>query len=852
LAAELAREVLGAGWVVLYGRCDEDAVVPYQPFVEVLRNLLASEMGRALPTPGQWAELARLVPEVAGPAVPLAASGDPESDRYRFFEAVSSVLAAASRRHPVLLVLDDLHWATKPTLLLLRHLVQASESTPLLVLGTYREGELSRTHPLTDLLMTLRQEGLHERIALRGLTPFEVTTLLEQRAGRDLTPDAVALSENLSQATAGNPFFILEILRHLAESGGIAVREGRWVTPGVRDLEIPEGVRDVIGRRLSRLSEAANTALAHAAVLGREFEFDVLAAMAGLDDDTLLSAVEEALAASLIAEAPGAVVSTYFFIQILVREALLTELSRARRERMHLRAARAIEAVYPGRTDAKAGALALHYRLASRPGVPEKAIEYSVKAGEAAARALAWEEVVSHWKAALQLMEEEGEDPHRRAVLLERLAELMYVAGFDLVLGIAYSENALALYEELCQQEAAARMHSRLGHYLATFPQTMDIPRALRHFVAAEAAMGDGPPSAALGYVCVGHGAAGWWGMRSEEGLIAHHRAAEIGEALGQEALRASGAGGEGWHRAVRGALADGKEAVGRTWEIGDQLNHRFLAFYGAWGRGVLGLLVLDPGDAASWFERELARSRLAQAPMQRRLLEGELASARLLAGRVEEARRLPEANGFSVFVPPVAFFDGDWEGALAALGAASEWAVQTGNRWHQWALDRAAAQVCRVSGQGHRAVDLLEEALALALESGYVVVEAGLRADLVVACVEAGDTAEARRHLVRARELLTADEDWRGIVGRLALAEAVAGADEGRQEPSEDYFRTAASVFSRYELPWDEAETLLLWGRTLAGVGQLGRAQERFGASDQVYRRCGVGERWLARLRAG
>jgi hypothetical protein len=607
----------------------------------------------------------------------------------------------------------------------------------------------------------------------------------------------------------------------------------------------------VIGRRLSRLSEAANMALGHAAVLGREFEFDVLAAMADVDDDTLLSAVEDALAAGLIAEVPGAAVSTYAFTQTLAREALLTEISRARLERMHLRAARAIEAVYPGRTDARAGVLAHHYRHASRPGVPEKAIEYSVKAGEAAARALAWEEVAGHWQAALHLMEEEGDDPERRARLLERLAELMYVAGFDLALGIAYSEKALVLYEELGQEGAAARMHSRLGHYLTTFPEVMDIPRALRHFRAAEASMAPGPASPALGYVYVGLGAAGWWGMHSEDGLAAHRRAAEIGQALGEEALRASGAGGEGWHRAARGAFAAGEEQVEQTWEIGDQLNHRFLAFYGAWGRGVLALLALDPADAAAWFERELARPRLAQAPMQRRLLEGELATARLLAGRLDEARRLPEPNGLSVFLPAVAFFEGDWEGAVATLGSASERAERAGNRWHQWALGRAAAQACRVQGHHQRAEELLGEALAIALESGYGMVEAWLRTDLAVTCVELDRSAEAHRHLARGRELLAAGENWRGLAGRLALAEAVNDAAEGRREAADGAFHRAVETFSGHHLPWDRAEALLLWGRALAAAGSREPAERRFEAADAAYRDCGAARRWLARAEA-
>jgi class 3 adenylate cyclase/tetratricopeptide (TPR) repeat protein len=852
LAAELARQVAEEGATVLYGRCDEDGVVPYQPFVEALRHMSAGDPGWALPTPGQRAELARLVPELAeAPSPPPEmSSGDPETDRYRFFEAVASLLGAASRRHPVLLVLDDLHWATKPTLLLLRHLVHASEASVLL-LGIYREVELTRTHPLTDVLAALRRDGLYERIHLRGLSPVEVTALLELRAGHELEPDALVFSDALAQETAGNPFFIVEILRHLAETGGIGVQEGRWVNrAGSLDaLDIPEGVRDVIGRRLSRLSGAANAALSHAAVLGREFEFDVLSAMAGLDDDTLLTALDEALGAHLVAEVAGTAVPTYGFTHALVREALVQELSRARVGRMHLRAARAIETIHAGHTDARAGTLALHYRQALWPGEPDKAIEYSIKAGQAAARALAWEEVASHWQAALELMNEQEHDPRQRALLLESLAMLMYVAGFDLAQGIAYSEKALALYEELEEVERAGRMHSRLGHYLTTFPEMMDVPRALRHFQAAQAIMERGEESQALGYVFVGLGAAGWWGMRSGEGLAAASRAREIGESQGHEALQASGAGGQGWHLAARGSLAEGREQVERAWATGDRLNHRFLGFYAAWGRGVLSLLTLDPEEAVTWFERELGRPRLAQAPMQRRLLGGELASARLLSGQLAEARGLPVANGLTVFVPPLSFFAGEWETAEEELRSARKQADEAGNRWHQWSHDRALAQVCRLRGDPDQAEWLLQQALTLALEAPYGVVEAWLRTDLALVRLEQGNPDDARGHLERGRDLLDPPEDWRGLSGRLALGEATLAAAEGRLEESEARFREAVDVFRRYHLPWEEAEAHLLAGSALRRAGQLEEAAERFAAAAETYRRVDAARPWLERM---
>jgi DNA-binding SARP family transcriptional activator/tetratricopeptide (TPR) repeat protein len=409
-AAELAQRAHGDGATVLYGRFDEQTLAPYQPLVELVRgwsggaalDVLRDHLGvRA-------GELAMLLPELgpaAAPAPTAALYGaDADAQRLRFFDAVAGLLALIAADAPLVVVLDDLHWADRPTLQLVRYLLRSPQPRRMLLLGTYRDAEVEASHPLHELLADVRRDGMLERVPLSGLEPAEVAELV-RALGAEAPPEFVAA---LHSETEGNPFFIEEVVRHLAASG----------TVSLADAGVPEGVREVISRRLRRLGEDARAALQVAAVIGREFDFDLLEAVAPVEGDALVAALDAAVEAGVLRETGR--VGHYAFGHALLQATLYDGLSALRRARLHGRVGEAVVARRAANLDPHLPALAHHFAQAAPAGQPERAIDFALAAARRADRLLAWEEAADHYRAALRTREQAGapEDGVRAELLL--------------------------------------------------------------------------------------------------------------------------------------------------------------------------------------------------------------------------------------------------------------------------------------------------------------------------------------------------------------------------------------------------------------------------------------------------
>ena len=396
-AQELCTYAGLRGAQVLWGRSyEEQGVPPYWPWVQAIRSYvrerdpeqLNSEMGAGA------ADIAEVVSDVRErlPDLQRPPQLEPEQARFRLFDSIAAFLKTASQRQPLVLVLDDLHWADQPSLMLLQFVARELGGARLLVMGTYRDMELSRQHPLAEALGELTRERLFQRVLLRGLSQEDVGRFIEMTSGNSARR---ALVEAVHTQTEGNPLFVTEVVRLLVQEGDLSAEKVRETDSWT--IRIPEGVREVIGRRLNRLSQRCNEALTVASILGREFTLAQLSPLVEqVTEDRLFEILEEALAARVIEELPQSV-GRYQFTHALIQETLTSELSLTRRVRLHAQIADTLEELYGVDAEAHAAELAHHFSQAEAVKGVEKVVQYSLLAGDRAVTVRAYEEALAHF-----------------------------------------------------------------------------------------------------------------------------------------------------------------------------------------------------------------------------------------------------------------------------------------------------------------------------------------------------------------------------------------------------------------------------------------------------------------------
>ena len=465
LVTEFARTAHDDGATVLAGSCHEETHVPYQPFVQALRHYIAccppAEL--AVQVTPRRAQLAAILPELEDARSPYGPTGlGAEQERFRLFETVSSLLTDAAHLRPLVLFLDDLHWADQSSLLLLRHLARSAKDAPLMVLGTYRPVEVGDEHPLAEALAELRRSRAVERLSLSGLGEGEVAELIMGRTGQQAPRGFV---RRVAERSEGNPFFIEELLHDVgAESDWNAAAGG-----------VPDSVRDLLLRRLRGLGDDCRQALSVAAVAGRDFELDVLERVLEHPRDRLIDLIEEAIDADVLVELAQSV-GRLSFSHALFRETIYEQLSATRKAAIHGRIAAAIEAAPTDRPDERAGTLAYHYRAA---GELRKAFDYHRRAATAAERVHAQETALENLDGAIVA----GEMLGMTAATDETMRDLYRARAWTFRL-LGEPERALADLEHALEGAPAAgdratELHVR--NALGTHWHVLD-PRASRRF----------------------------------------------------------------------------------------------------------------------------------------------------------------------------------------------------------------------------------------------------------------------------------------------------------------------------------------------------------------------------------
>ncbi|HXJ82722.1 MAG TPA: AAA family ATPase [Candidatus Methylomirabilis sp.] len=444
LVDETALEARARGMFVVRGQChDMEGAPPYLPFVEAIeygltvaaRDVFRAAMGEAGP------EIARFVPKVrvAFPDLPPPLALPTDQARHYMFESVCDFFARAAAIQPLLIMLEDLHWADESTTQMLETVARRADRSALLVIGNYRDVDLVPGHPMMRAIEHLSRLPALTRIALKRLSVAEVAEILKSLAGQDPPERLVQL---IFAETEGVPFFVEEVYRHLAEERRLTDAAGEWLPQvAIGEIEVPETVRLVLARRIDRIGEIAQGILTTAACIGRTFTFDLLTAVSETKEDDLFDPLEEAERARLIVAEEGRQ-PRFVFAHEQIRQTLLARMSSLRRQRLHRRVADTLERLHEGHLEEHVSDLAYHLVQA---GAGERAAKYLHQAGASAAGRLATPEALASFARAAELA---GPGPTRRAALRAR---------GELLLGLFRGSEAAADLEAAVREAAEQR-----------------------------------------------------------------------------------------------------------------------------------------------------------------------------------------------------------------------------------------------------------------------------------------------------------------------------------------------------------------------------------------------------------
>jgi tetratricopeptide (TPR) repeat protein len=829
LVRELVTQVQVGREVALVGECYAEGGAPYAPFGQMVRQALDLDGATerlALPD-FALADLVALAPALRFRflGVPPNPRLDPELEQQRLFESVVALCSALGARGPLLIVLEDGHWADSGSLALLRHLARRTRRLPVLMVVTYREVELDETRPFRDLLVDLNRERLATRLKLSRLDREGTRRLLAALFATEITPE---FRDGIYRETEGNPFFVEEVCKALVESGSLTFADGDWHRPTMDQLDVPQSVRLAIQARMGRLPDRVRQVLHMAAILGRQFSVDVVVeamGRAGVDEEAVIEALETAARAQLIEEVGGGRELFFAFVHALTATTLAEGVPTLRRRRLHRQAAEAVERLHPEDDEA----LAHHYAAA---GDEEHTLTYSIRAGDRAAAAYANVEAERHYRAALEL----SKTGAGRAELLGKL-------GVALARQSRY-EEALAswrlgieLFVAAGDWDGVACLCAYAGRALWERGDRAGGLAMCREGMAAVGRMAP-EPAATVGMARLLHETARACilNLLPEEGVPLGRQALDLAERLGAVELQAE-------------ALITLAVAPGQTPQEEMALLKRAIELAEAAGllpqaaraEGNLGsaylLRILDLGSARAHFLRAAELYRQTGSVVMELLARLDAAMVTLVQGMLVDAEQeLLALRQLAAAVPDPGLAALSLSGLEVQLlryqgqltEAAAEWqvlraeAAAAGDLWYLHFFAARLADVYFEMGNEREAEAAAGEAMRA--NEQLPLLDLDSTCDLIVWRAKRGELETARSLLSRVRQQITASGEVTPFdANSLTFTEPFLAAAEGRWPEALAAFERATAECRRFGVRWWLGRMLCEWAEALLARGEPG-----------------------------
>ena len=842
----LVREVVTraevTGGLPLAGECYAEGGAPFAPFAQIARSALRDGL-QPLDLPDfVLADLLVLAPDLrlAYPKVPPNPSLDPQSDKARLFENVAAFCQALCQRAPLLLLLEDVHWADSGSLSLLHHLARKTRRLPVLLVATYREVELDQARPLQALLHELNRERLGSQIKLSRLDKASTQAMLKALFAEEISSEFLGA---IFHETEGNPFFIEEVCKALVESGKLSFANGRWQRPNISELEIPQSLRVAIQSRVSNLPGEAQEVLTLAAVIGRQFDYDLLAAAGAYDENLLIHALESADRTQLVEETSTDCGGTFRYTHALIPPILREALSGPRRRRYHRQVMGALEALRPDDMES----LAYH---ALESGNLEKGLEYSLQAARKAYQLYALDEALHFTRHALDAAEE-LDRVDQTLEIYELMGDIHLLRG-DFVACVDALQRSLALAGESPRRVG---LNSKIGMAYTWIGDE----HGLEYLEAAVREADPQTQANELASATAGIGRYHHFHGHHRQALSYLHKAREIAEPLqdvvGLTAIYAYLAGAY-QHLTEYPASIDWAR---RSIDLGERLNAPFAVAIGY-------EFLAEDALVGRWQEvlqyAEQNRSIGVKIGAMDRIAWSGFAKTQAYYGlgeldkTVEAARsslELAEATGdirlelLAQYALGVALADmGDHEAALSAATWAQQRGTQLGQIYMLASGNYALAYVHALHGDWEKAGELMDAVGTALWRTDSRVVPMFYFGLFGLTAFKSGDLEKAER-IIGSNLALTRASGSEHFEAEALRVQAQIRSAQGERQQARELFEQSIQIFERLGSRLELGKALYYLGQAQMEWGDMQSGQKSIESSLQTLRACQANH-WMAK----